>query len=129
MTLKVSVVVPAYNEQENLSPLMEDLLAVRGHSNLPFEVVIVDDNSQDKTAELADKYAAEYDFVEVVHRVRGNNGMGYALIEGTKKAGGDVVVWVMGDRSDDLATIPKFVKKMEDGYDLVFASRNLILSE
>jgi hypothetical protein len=49
--------------------------------------------------------------------------MGNALIEGTKKAGGNVIVWVMADLSDDLTTIPKFLEKIENGYDLVFGSR------
>jgi glycosyltransferase involved in cell wall biosynthesis len=49
--------------------------------------------------------------------------MGNALIEGTNKANGDVIIWIMADLSDDLNTIPKFLKKIENGYDLVFGSR------
>jgi len=47
--------------------------------------------------------------------------MGFALIEGTKKANNEIIVWVMTDRSDNLDTIPKLIKKINDGYDMVVA--------
>ena len=88
-----------------------------------FEIVIVNDNSSDKTGFLADSYSRKYDNVRVVHRSKGTNGMGAALKEGTKIAKGKYIVWVMADNSDDLNAIPKFVSKLRDNFDMVFGSR------
>ena len=120
--MEVSIVVPAYNEQENLPKLIKNLASLR-NSLKDFEIVIVDDNSSDKTGSLADSYSRRYDNIRVVHRGKGINGMGAALKEGTKIAGGKYIVWVMADNSDDLAAIPKFVGKLKNNFDMVFGSR------
>lgn len=91
-------------------------------NNLDAQIVLVDDNSNDSTSEICDAFQKKYENILAIHRIN-NSGMGNALIEGTKKASGSVIVWVMADLSDDLNTIPKFLKKIEDGYDLVFGSR------
>jgi glycosyltransferase involved in cell wall biosynthesis len=123
MNNRFSVVIPAHNEQDNIAPLLEDLLELRGKIENPFEIVVVDDNSSDKTGGIAEAYSKKFKNIRVVHRSKGNNGMGFALVDGTKKATHDIVVWVMGDRSDDLRTIPRIVNKIDNGYDLVTGSR------
>ncbi|MFH1786613.1 MAG: glycosyltransferase family 2 protein [archaeon] len=117
--MKVSAVVPAHNEEGNLPKLVPALK--RALSKLDYEIVLVDDNSKDSTPKLCDKFARDKQ-VRCIHRTS-NPGMGAALKEGTKAASGEAVVWVMGDLSDDLDTIPKFVKKIECGADVVFGSR------
>lgn len=120
--MEVSIVVPAYNEQENLPKLMKNLIGLR-NSLKDFEIIIVDDNSSDKTGFLADAYSRKHSNVRVVHRSKGLNGMGIALKEGTRAAKGRYIVWVMADNSDDLSTIPRFVGKLKDNFDMVFGSR------
>lgn len=120
--MEVSIVVPAYNEQENLPKLIKSLMKLK-HSLKDFEIVIVNDNSSDKTGIIADSYSRKHKNIKVVHRGKGINGMGAALKEGTKIAKGKYIVWVMADNSDDLNAIPKFVSKLKDNFDLVFGSR------
>ncbi|MBN2517864.1 MAG: glycosyltransferase [Candidatus Altiarchaeota archaeon] len=120
---RFSVVIPAHNEQDNIAPLLEDLLKLRKKIENPFEIVVVNDNSSDKTGGIAEEYSKKYKNIKVVHRSKGNNGMGFALVDGTKKATHDITLWVMGDRSDSLETIPKIVGRIGEGYNLVTGSR------
>lgn len=120
--MKISIVIPAHNEEDNLPVLVKNLQGLIKREKFNAEVILVDDNSTDSTPKICDMFVKKYDNVFTFHR-SGNRGMGNALIEGTKKARGDVIVWVMADLSDDLNTIPKFLEKINDGYDLVFGSR------
>lgn len=119
----ISIVVPAYNEEASLKPLTEDLIKVMNESALDWELILVDDNSTDDTGRIADAYSEKYKNIIVIHRKSNIRGMGAALKEGTFNARGDVVVWVMGDRSDKISVIPKLVEKLEEGFDMALASR------
>ena len=120
-SVKYSVVVPAYNEEDNIRPLTEDLLRVL--DGCDFEIILVDDGSNDGTPALCDELSAKDKRVRCVHRRKGNNGMGFALIEGSRSALGEYVFWVMGDRSDRLESIKEIIQKLDEGYDMVVASR------
>lgn len=122
MSSKISIIIPLYNEEGNIVPLVESVDQLRKKQKWNCEIVLVNDNSKDKTAELADKLAKKYKKINVIHK-KGNQGMGNTLILGTKRAKGGIIVWIMGDRSDDLNTIPKMIKKIEKGADVVFGSR------
>jgi glycosyltransferase involved in cell wall biosynthesis len=120
--MRLSVVVPAHNEEGNLVPLTDSILDMLRRHKLEGELVIVDDNSSDGTTKLTDSLAKKHRNVVALHR-KANPGMGNALKDGTRKARGRYVAWVMGDRCDNLETIPKMVKKLDQGYDMVFGSR------
>lgn len=118
--MKVSIVVPAHNEEENISLLINDLLKLK---DIWDELIIVDD-SVDHTGEIADKFSKRFNEITVIHRKKGRgNEMGLALREGTERASGDIVIWTMCDRSDDLNIIHEMIKKIEQGYDMVIGSR------
>ncbi len=117
---EVSIVIPVYNEEENLAKLLQDLLH---RFKKTAEIVVVDDCSSDNTGMIADSYAKRYPSIKVLHRKKGKNGMGAALKDGTRAASGKFIVWVMGDNSDDLSTIPLFINKLKKGADMVFGSR------
>lgn len=119
----ISIVIPLYNEEANVSSLVDKLIDLRERKKWDCEIVLVDDNSSDKTGEMCDNYVAKNKFIKVIHRKKGDNGMGFALREGTKKAKGDIIIWTMGDNSDDINTFPKIVDKINEGYDMVFGSR------
>jgi len=120
--MKVSIVVPAYNEEDNLPILVKNLQGLIKREKLNAEVILVDDNSTDSTPKICDMLETKYDNIFTIHRI-GDRGMGNTLTEGTKKATGKVIVWVMADLSDDLNTIPKFLEEIKNGYDIVFGSR------
>jgi dolichol-phosphate mannosyltransferase len=120
--MALSIVIPAYNEEENLPRLLDALLKRKKELGNP-EIIITDDASKDRTGTIADSYAKKHRFIRAIHRKKGINGMGAALKDGTRAAKGDIIVWLMGDNSDDLQTIPKMIEKIKEGNDVVFGSR------
>jgi dolichol-phosphate mannosyltransferase len=120
---KVSFVIPAYNEEGNLASLLNAIIELGNKEKWDYEIVISDDNSSDSTGKIADNYSSKNNRVTVIHRPKGNNGMGAALIEGSIKAKKDIIIWTMGDKSDDISTYPRLIDKINQGYDMVFAAR------
>jgi glycosyltransferase involved in cell wall biosynthesis len=118
--METSIIIPAHNEESNLPLLIKGLLGLKIKD---CEIIIVDDNSSDNTGKLADLYAKKSKSIKAVHRKKGNNGMGASLKEGTRAAKGKYIIWVMGDNSDKLETIPEFIDNLNKGYDMVFGSR------
>jgi dolichol-phosphate mannosyltransferase len=120
MAAEVLVVVPTYNERENLPPLMERLLSLP----LPLDVLVVDDNSPDGTGKLADELARKHPQVHVLHR-KEKDGLGRAYCAGFEWALArhyQYVVQMDGDFSHDPAAIPEFVRVAGQA-DLVIGSR------
>jgi len=120
--LQVTVIVPTYNEQENIESLVTQLLALPTNAR----VVVVDDHSPDGTGEIADRLATESGGrVDVIHRA-GKLGLGTAYIAGFKRAlaeGADLICTMDADFSHNPRYIPAMVNKIEQGYDLVIGSR------
>ena len=119
--MKVSIVIPAYNEKDNLTPLIKDITEKIRVSD--YEIIIVDDHSSDDTPKICEELKKKYLNLKVIRRDKGKNGMGYALMDGSKKSGGEYIFWVMGDRSDKLESINKMIEELEGGFDIVMASR------
>jgi len=121
--MKISVIIPMYNEKGN-APVVLGRLAesVRAWPD-EYEIVAVDDSSSDGTPEILKDYSNKYECITAVTRRSEEHGMGMTLIRGMEKATGEVIVWVMGDLSDDPEKIPEMVKKIKEGYDVVFGSR------
>lgn len=122
--MKVSIVVPAHNEEENLPALMKALIPIKAKFK-DAEIILVDDHSTDATPRIVDDFAKKYSFVKALHRRNGVRGMGNTLKDGTWAAKGDIVVWTMADLSDDPDVIPKFVEKINGGADMVLGSRRI----
>lgn len=115
---KISVVVPAYNEEENIFPLMEEFSKMFSESKLNGEVILVDDGSTDGTFLKAKECQEKYNFLKVeVHKK--NRGKTDALITGFSKARGKIFVFWDADLQYLPEEIPKFIKKIDDGYDVV----------
>jgi glycosyltransferase involved in cell wall biosynthesis len=115
----VSIVVPAHNEEGNIAFVLRDIIGL----NMISEIIIVDDHSSDKTYEIVKKCANKFKHIKIIQRKSGKRGMGASLKEGTLSASGEIVIWMMADRSDDLRTVPRIIEKIHEGFDLVFASR------
>jgi len=116
------VVVPTYNERENLPPLARRILALPSKVDL----LVVDDNSPDGTGKIADQLAAESSSINVLHRTE-KNGLGRAYIAGFKWAlehGYDFVFELDGDFSHNPDDIPMFLEAAQEA-DLVLGSRYL----
>jgi glycosyltransferase involved in cell wall biosynthesis len=120
--LQTSVIVPTYNEKENLEPLATQLLALP----VDVHVIVVDDNSPDGTGEIADRLAGESDGrLSVIHRA-GKLGLGTAYIAGFRCAlsnGAELICTMDADFSHNPRYIPAMIEKIGQGYDLVIGSR------
>ena len=112
--MKVTVVVPTYNERENL-PVLVDRLTALGMPDL--HILVVDDNSPDGTGALADELAQTHPgTIDVLHRVE-KDGLGRAYIAGIGKAlddGADVVIQMDADLSHPTEVVPTMVEKLAD---------------
>ena len=117
--MKVSIIVPVYNEEENI-PLLYDAL-VAAVSSLPhaWEAVMVDDGSKDKSMFELEKLAARDPEHFRVVRLRRNFGQTAAIAAGIDHSDGDVIILMDADLQNDPADIPMMVQKLEEGYDLV----------
>ena len=115
---KYSIVVPLHNEQENVTDLYDRLKAVMEASHGSFELVFVDDGSDDRTFHLLREIAAVDSRVAVV-RLRRNFGQTSALAAGFDHARGEYIIAMDGDLQHDPADIPLFLEKISEGYDIV----------
>jgi glycosyltransferase involved in cell wall biosynthesis len=119
MGLALSVVIPLYNEEENVQPLYDELKGVLEKLGRSYEVLLVDDGSGDGTFEKLKAIAAADPHV-VVLRFRRNFGQTAALSAGIERAQGAVIVPMDGDLQNDPADIPKLLEKMDaEGFECV----------
>ena len=118
----ISLVVPTYNERENLPLLVEKIFAALNKYNISGEVVVVDDNSPDGTADLAEELSAEYP-IRVVRR-EGKLGLSSAVIAGWNAALGELVGVIDADLSHDPNILPDMVYSItHGGADVALGSR------
>lgn len=115
---KHSIVVPFHNEEENVTTLYDRLKDVMEHVGEPFELILVDDGSRDRTYRLLEEIAAVDSRVLVI-KLRRNFGQTSALAAGFDHAQGDYVLAMDGDLQHDPSEIPNFLAKLEEGYDVV----------
>ena len=116
--IQFSIVIPFFNEQENIPPLYMKLTEVMVGIGEPYELVFVDDGSKDNSYKvLSDIY--EHDHRVNVVRLRSNFGQAPALKAGFDFARGEIIISMDGDLQHDPDEIPRFLEKMEEGYDIV----------
>jgi len=119
--VSISVFFPCYNEQENVARTVEKTLEVVEKLNADFEVIIVNDGSDDNTGQIADGIAERNDRVKVVHH-RHNLGYGAALQSGFQTAAKELVFYTDGDGQFDINEMPPLLSLMEQ-YDIVSCYR------
>src|SRR5688572_30685456 len=113
----LSLVIPAYNEQENIPVLLQRVDAALKQTGKPFEVIIVDDGSSDSTPQLLEEGMGQYPWLRVL-RMAKNGGQSAAFEAGFKAARGEVVATIDADLQNDPEEIPR-LPPMLDGYDMV----------
>ncbi|MCY7359203.1 MAG: glycosyltransferase family 2 protein [Rudanella sp.] len=121
--MKLSVVIPAYNEEESISHTLRSLYETLAKHGVPHEICVTNDNSKDNTAGVLEGLKAEIPTL-VYYTNPGPNGFGYAVRYGLERFTGDCVAVFMADMSDDPEDLVKFYHKMlETDADAVFGSR------
>jgi len=117
-SLSLSVVIPVYNEEENIPELIERLLAQLSALSLSYEIIIVDDGSTDRSYGLLRREAERHPQLKVI-QFRRNYGQTAAMMAGIDHAAGQVLVSLDADLQNDPADIPKLLAKLDEGYDVV----------
>jgi len=116
--VKISVVVPVYNEKDNVTILHQKIKDVMIKNSYDYEIIFVDDGSSDGTFDIMREIAKEDRNLKII-RFRRNFGQTAAMAAGFDYAKGDVIVSLDGDLQNDPEDIPELLKKIEEGYDVV----------
>lgn len=114
----ISVILPVYNEEENLIPLHEELMETMTAGAWQFEIIWIDDHSTDKSYQILKELQAK-NTRNKVFRLRRNMGQTQAIAAGLSKASGDIIVFLDADRQNPPQEIPKLLKELENGYDII----------
>lgn len=121
--MKLSIVIPAYNEEESISGTIVKIEASLNVANIEHEIFVVDDNSKDNTVHVLTDLCNQYPSLKFETNA-GPNGFGYAVRYGLERFSGDCVAIMMADLSDSPDDLIRFYNTMQEGnYDCVFGSR------
>ncbi len=126
MPTTIYVCLPAYNEENNLSLLLDEFITLLEKSSYPYKLILVNDGSTDRTGEIAQSYQTKLPLEILTHNP--NKGLGEAIRTGfhhvvSLARDTDVIVYMDSDNTHDPIYIPSMVKKIEEGFDVVIASR------
>lgn len=122
MTFKLSIVVPMYNEEDNIDYFYKKITEVLEQNNYRYEIVCVNDGSKDRTLTKISEIAVSDSRIKVIDLSR-NFGKEIAMSAGLKYSTGDAVIPIDADLQDPPELIPKLVEKWKEGFDVVYATR------
>jgi glycosyltransferase involved in cell wall biosynthesis len=114
----ISVLIPIFNEEVNLPPLLEQLLGVMDSVGNPFEIICINDGSTDESQSVLDLMAFRNNNIKIIQLAR-NFGQTAAIMAGVDRAGGDIIIALDADMQNDPKDIPALLDKLHEGYDLV----------
>lgn len=117
----ISIIIPFYNEQESLPVLLKELEEVMNRFDQKYEIIFVDDGSTDASAS---KLKIKNENLKIIKHKK-QFGKGEALTTGIKNSSGNTIIFMDGDLQDDPRDIPKFIKKIDEGNDLVNGVRKV----
>lgn len=116
--MDLSIVVPIFNEVENIRDLHREVTAALAECGFQYELILIDDGSSDGSFPLLREIAGEDDRVKVI-RFRRNFGQTAAMAAGFDTASGRIIVPMDGDLQNDPADIPKLLSRIDEGFDVV----------
>jgi len=115
----VTVVIPAYNEEKTIGDVIFETNSIMNGLGVPYEIIVVDDGSTDKTGQIASTHKA------IVLSNKKNCGKGYALRRALQRASGDIIVTIDSDGEHKPKEIPDLIEPLFNGTDIVAGSRFL----
>ena len=114
----ISIIIPVFNESESIGYLLDEVLNVMCSNKLNFEIVVVNDGSQDSTSNVLDELTIKIKELSVIS-LRTNYGQTAAMAAGFDNSNGEVVITLDGDLQNDPNDIPKLISHINEGYDLI----------
>ena len=118
MNPEISIVIPAYNEEESLNALFEDLYPVMKGMGRPFEIIFINDGSKDSTLGILYDFYLTHPEVRIID-LNGNFGQHMAIMAGFEHVRGEIIITLDADLQNPPEEIPNIVAKMDEGHDLV----------
>jgi len=126
--LDISVVIPAFNEENRIFKSLEAIDTYLSSKNLRYEIIVVDDGSTDNTSSIVEKFCKTHS--KVFYTTYGRNmGKGYAVRQGVNNSKGDFVLFSDADLSTPIEEMEKLIEAIKSGYDISIGSRALSDSE
>jgi dolichyl-phosphate beta-glucosyltransferase len=123
-SMRISIIIPAKDEAKRLPSFLKTVIHYCRQSTHEYEIIVVDDGSQDETAKLALAFREEFPALKVIS-FSSNHGKGYAVKQGFLAAKGDVVLFLDADGSTGPQEIGRYLYLFEEGYDIIIGSRVL----
>jgi dolichyl-phosphate beta-glucosyltransferase len=122
--MKLSVIIPAYNEEKRLPQTLEAIDFYLKNQNYDYEILVVSDGSKDKTAEVLEGIKSEITNLKCIIN-KENHGKGYVTRQGMMQAFGDYRLFTDADNSTSIDQVEKMWPEFEKGYDVVIGSRDI----
>ena len=114
----ISIIIPVFNESESIGYLLDEVLNVMRSNKLHFEIVVINDGSQDTTSNVLDELTIKIKELLVIS-LRTNYGQTAAMAAGFDNSNGEIVITLDGDLQNDPNDIPKLISHINEGYDLI----------
>lgn len=120
----LSIVIPAFNEEKRILSTLDHIVSYLKKYKLRFEIIVVDDGSQDKTVKIIQEYIKECPSLRIIENVI-NKGKGYSIRNGILQSNGDLILFSDADLSTPIEELPEFLRWLEKDYEIVIGSRAL----
>lgn len=120
----LSVIIPAYNEEKRLPKTLKEIDEYLRKQNYDYEILVVNDGSQDKTAEIVKELIPKIKNLNLIDNQK-NNGKGYVIRQGMLKAKGKYRIFTDADNSTSLDQIEKMFPFFQEGFDVIIGSRDI----
>lgn len=122
MSKSISIVTPTYNERIGINNYLSSMINILSSLNADYEIIVVDDNSPDGTGDYLLNLKKNLPFLHVIIR-QGKSGIGSAYLDGFTQAKGDYIIGIDADLSPSIEVIPKFIERLDEGFQMVIGSR------
>ncbi|HIH14728.1 MAG: glycosyl transferase family protein [archaeon GW2011_AR17] len=119
---ELSIVIPAFNEEKSLEYSLQKIIDYGEKNFSDYEILVINDGSQDATADIAEKFKAKK--VKLIQNPK-NMGKGFSVKLGMINAKYDLILFTDADLATPIEELPKFLKSIEEGYDIAIASRSI----
>jgi dolichyl-phosphate beta-glucosyltransferase len=123
-TIPLSIVIPAYNEAQRILPYLQSIVAYLGQRGQPYEILVVDDGSQDDTAAIVERLQSQHQAIRLI-RLPTNSGKGHAVRTGMQQAQGTLRLMADADGATPIQEVERLEAAIHNGADLAIGSRPL----
>jgi glycosyltransferase involved in cell wall biosynthesis len=121
--IDLSVIIPAFNEENNASRMLKNLTRKLDETNLKYEVILVNDGSKDNTLYVLEQLKGSYSNIKIISYDE-NKGKGYAVRSGILESEGEIVMYIDGDLDISPDIIPEYIEQLKN-YDIVIGSKRV----